>query len=115
MIEQKNTPSRQLGAKVESSEQPFSGSHFSTNGASGQPGIEDIMRAGIVTLDETAPVFQPLTLADLLKLPPKQWLLDLVFGAGDLVMLYGPPGTGKTFVAIDMIFSLLRSRERKQI
>ena len=57
------------------------------------------------------PVFVPLSLTDLLKLPPKEWLLDQVFGAGDLVMLYGPPGTGKTFVAIDMIFALCLGRQ----
>jgi len=51
-------------------------------------------------------VFKPLSLTDLLQLPAKQWLLEQVFGAGDLCMLYGPPGTGKTFVAIDMIFAL---------
>ena len=60
---------------------------------------------------QARPVFSPLTLADLLQLPPKQWLLDLIFGAGDLVMLYGPPGTGKTFVAIDMIFSLCLAQQ----
>ena len=60
----------------------------------------------------TPPVwFNPLSLSDLLRLPPKQWLLDMVFGAGDLVMLYGPPGTGKTFVAIDMIFSLCLAQQ----
>ena len=120
MIEQKNTPSGRLGASVESSGGPFSVPHFSTNGTGTQAyDIEDIMLAGRLTPDATPtpdatqarPVFSPLTLADLLQLPPKQWLLDMVFGAGDLVMLYGPPGTGKTFVAIDMIFSLCMAQQ----
>jgi hypothetical protein len=82
--------------------------------------VDEIVQAGLVTLQEPdpdampdlpesarpGPVFVPLSLTDLLKLPPKDWLLEQVFGAGDLVMLYGPPGTGKTFVAIDMIFAL---------
>ena len=118
MTDKKNTPSGRLGASVESSGGPFSVPHFSTNGTGTQAyDIEDIMLAGrpdaAPTPDATQarPVFSPLTLADLLQLPPKQWLLDLIFGAGDLVMLYGPPGTGKTFVAIDMIFSLCLAQQ----
>jgi hypothetical protein len=49
--------------------------------------------------------FHPHTLADLLKMPPKQWLIDQVLGAGDLAMVYGPPGSGKTFVVIDLVFA----------
>ena len=64
-----------------------------------------------LSVRRSGPVFVPLTLTDLLKLPPKEWLLEQVFGAGDLVMLYGPPGTGKTFVAIDMIFALCLQRQ----
>ena len=66
----------------------------------------DEPQAVIPALHRPEPVFRPLSLTDLLRLPPKQWLLEQVIGAGDLCMLYGPPGTGKTFVAIDMIFSL---------
>lgn len=52
-----------------------------------------------------APKFAPKSLADLLAMPPKQWLIDQVVGGGDLVMLYGPPGSGKSFVVIDLIFA----------
>ena len=52
-----------------------------------------------------SPRFKPLTLADLLKLPPKVWLVNQFLGAGDLAMLYGPPGSGKTFVVIDLLFA----------
>lgn len=52
-----------------------------------------------------APKFAPKSLADLLAMPPKRWLIDQIVGAGDLVMLYGPPGSGKSFVVIDLIFA----------
>jgi len=52
-----------------------------------------------------SPRFKPLTLAELLLLPPKVWLIDQLLGAGDLAMLYGPPGSGKTFVVIDLLFA----------
>lgn len=52
------------------------------------------------------PVFTPYSFDELLKMPPKEWLLDQVFGAGDIGMIYGSPGCGKTFVVIDMIVSL---------
>lgn len=48
------------------------------------------------------PVFTPLGLADLLAMPPKEWLIDQVIGAQDIVMVYGPPGCGKTFLVIDL-------------
>ncbi|CAN5490423.1 hypothetical protein BH10CHL1_BH10CHL1_01630 [soil metagenome] len=51
------------------------------------------------------PKFKPLSLQDLLRMPPKEWLIAQVLGAGDIGMIYGAPGCGKTFVIIDMIFS----------
>ncbi len=51
-------------------------------------------------------IFTPYSFNQLLKMPPKEWLLDRVFGAGDIGMMYGPPGCGKTFVVIDMIVRL---------
>jgi hypothetical protein len=44
-------------------------------------------------------------------MPSKQWLVDQVFGAGDIGMVYGPPGSGKTFVVIDLIFSACLGRQ----
>lgn len=49
--------------------------------------------------------FQPWSMADLLAMPPKVWIIDQVIGAGDLAMVYGAPGCGKTFVVIDLIFA----------
>jgi predicted transcriptional regulator len=54
---------------------------------------------------EQASVFVPKSLADLLAMPPKCWLVDQVIGAGDVAMLYGPPGSGKSFIVIDLIFA----------
>lgn len=56
-------------------------------------------------------IFTPYSFGELLKMPPKEWLLDQVFGAGDIGMIYGPPGCGKTFVVIDMIVSLCIGRK----
>lgn len=53
-----------------------------------------------ITLDKK---FQPLSCLELLSLPKKKWLVDQIFGPGDVGMVYGAPGCGKTFVVIDMI------------
>ena len=57
--------------------------------------------------ESDGPAFEPMTMADLLAMPPKEWLIENVIGAGDMVMLYGGSGSGKTHVAIDLIFSAL--------
>lgn len=36
-------------------------------------------------------IFTPYSFDELLKMPPKEWLLDQVFGAVDIGMIYGPP------------------------
>lgn len=56
-------------------------------------------------------IFTPYSFDELLKMPSKEWLLDQVFGAGDIGMIYGPPGCGKTFVVIDMIVSLCKGQK----
>ena len=55
--------------------------------------------------------FEPLSLAGLYALPPKQWLIDQVIGQGDIGMIYGAPGSGKTFATIDLIFSALQGEQ----
>ena len=57
------------------------------------------------------PIFRPLSFADLLSRPPKEWLISEVLGAGDIGMLYGPPGSGKSFIVIDMIFAACLGQE----
>lgn len=37
------------------------------------------------------------------ELPPKEWLIDQVYGAQDFVMIFGASRTGKTFVALDLL------------
>lgn len=54
--------------------------------------------------EQKARRFPPMTLASLLKLPPKEYIINQVLGAGDLAVIYGPPGCGKTFVVVDLIF-----------
>lgn len=53
-----------------------------------------------------AQIFKPHSFFDLLSMPPKKWLLNQIFGAGDLGMIYGAAGCGKTFIVIDMIIKL---------
>ncbi len=40
--------------------------------------------------------------AELLKLPPPDWLVDNIMPEGGLVGLYGPPESAKSFIAIDL-------------
>lgn len=55
-------------------------------------------------------IFIPYTFDELLKMPPKEWLLDKIFGEGDLGMIYGLPGCGKTFFIIEMIIILCTAK-----
>lgn len=57
------------------------------------------------------PIFKPYSFTDLLSMSPKKWLMDQVFGAGDLGMVYGAPGCGKTFIVIDMILKLCTGKQ----
>lgn len=50
-------------------------------------------------------LFKPMSLRDLLQMPPKQWLINQLIGLGDIVMIYGAPGSGKTFTVVDLIFA----------
>ena len=56
------------------------------------------------------PAFRFLKRSQWIDLPPKEWMLENVFGRGDLVMLYGPSGCGKTFVALDLAGSVALGR-----
>lgn len=50
--------------------------------------------------------FISYSFAELLAMPPKEWLLDRIFGEEDVGMVYGPPGCGKTFFVIELIIIL---------
>lgn len=86
----------------------------STNGHNGNySDIAALADVGLITPEQQllkSARFEPLTLEDLLKLPPKEWIVDQVIGKGDLAMIYGPPGSGKTFLLIDFIFSACLKR-----
>ncbi len=51
-------------------------------------------------------VFKPFSFSEFMALPPKEWILDQIFGNKDIGMVFGKPGCGKTFVVIDMIINL---------
>ncbi len=55
---------------------------------------------------ESEPVFRPFTFSELCNMPPKKWLVDQIFGAGEIGIFYGLPGCGKTFIVIDLIISI---------
>ena len=47
-----------------------------------------------------------LSLDDIQRLPPVQWLVQDLIPKGSLAMLYGEPGCGKTFIALDIALSV---------
>ena len=49
----------------------------------------------------TERIFQFYDTAELLSLPPQQWLIYKVLPDCGLALLFGPPGEGKSFVALD--------------
>lgn len=51
-------------------------------------------------------IFNGLSFDEMENIPPKQWIVDKVFGRKDLGMIFGESGCGKTFVVVDMIVSL---------
>ena len=44
--------------------------------------------------------------AEIMDLPPPEWLIEGILPAGGLVQLYGAPGIGKTFLALDWVFCI---------
>ena len=99
-------------------------SHSTTNGAGFDNDFDKLneqLSNSMTTADELQAAeaeaaaealrFKPLTFGELLSRPPKEWIVDQVFGTGDLVMLYGPPGSGKTFVLIDLVFAASLGRD----
>lgn len=56
-------------------------------------------------------IFNGLTFDEMENIPPKQWIIDKVFGRKDLGMIFGESGCGKTFVVVDMIISLCHQED----
>jgi hypothetical protein len=50
--------------------------------------------------------FSPLSLAEIAKLPPPEWLIDGLVPQDGLVVLYGEPAAGKSFLALDWALSI---------
>lgn len=48
---------------------------------------------------------QLFTVADFLKRPPKQWLVQNILGEKDFALVYGESGHGKTHVLLDFAFA----------
>lgn len=44
------------------------------------------------------------------NVPQKEWMIEGLFGAKDIVFIYGQPSTGKTFVAIDLMMSAISGK-----
>lgn len=118
MIDKEKATSGKLVAGAENGTGgPISASQFSTNGHSkqGLQSLAAVLDANLITPEQAAAEakaeavqskkFVPLSLAELMAMPPKEWLLEQVIGAQDMAMLYGPPGSGKTFVVIDLILA----------
>lgn len=71
-------------------------------------GVDADWFMGLCPAPKGKPAFEPMSMADLLSMPPKEWLIENVVGAKNLVMLYGGSGSGKTHIAIDMIFAAMQ-------
>lgn len=54
--------------------------------------------------------FTIMTLAEVLRLPPPNWLIDKVLRCGELAEIYGQPSSGKTFLALDFALSVATGR-----
>ena len=52
-----------------------------------------------------------LSLDELFRLPPPEWLVDHAIPKNSLTVLYGPPKSAKTFLAIDIALSIATGRE----
>ena len=56
-------------------------------------------------------IFPSFSFNDVLAMPPKEWIVDQIFGNGDLGIIYGPSGCGKTFIVIDFILKLCSGKK----
>ena len=55
--------------------------------------------------------FPLLSMDELLKLEPPEWLVERAVPVGSLAVLYGPPKSAKTFLALDMALSVAIGRQ----
>ena len=63
------------------------------------------------------PIISPIrvrTAADLMiDLPPEQppWVVEQILGAGQVLLLVGPPKIGKSFLALDLLLSIVSGKD----
>jgi putative DNA primase/helicase len=55
--------------------------------------------------------FKALTIQDIQRMPPVNWLIDKIFPVNSFCMIYGEPGQKKTFLALDMALSIASNQE----
>jgi RecA-family ATPase len=56
------------------------------------------------------PRFKLLSLDEIERLPPLEWLIEGLMPAGGLAVLYGAPKLGKSFLALDWALSVAAGR-----
>lgn len=66
-------------------------------------------RPSSFTLSRPGPL-RLFSTAELLTLPPPEWLVDTIIPEGGLVGLYGPPESTKSFLAIDLALCVATGR-----
>lgn len=100
------------GQRTAQSNGVISDAHYTTpttpNGThpnGGLGSVESLLDGNVHEPKNPRRIFKRHSLSDLLARPPKKWLIDALFGIGDIGMIYGAPGSGKTFVVIDLALS----------
>lgn len=78
----------------------------SLNGA-GDEILSDIDEAQRDRADASGPTFKLLTYWDILNMPPRDMLVSDLIARKELGLIFGESGGGKTFVALDLIASLI--------
>jgi KaiC/GvpD/RAD55 family RecA-like ATPase len=58
------------------------------------------MKPSAFSLTNPGPL-QLYSMAELIRLPPPEWLVEGIMPCGGLIGIYGPPGIGKSFLALD--------------
>ena len=62
--------------------------------------------AAYSSCDNSSPVYNALSYADILNRPPPTWRISGVFTESGVAAIYGPSGSGKSFLALDLASAL---------
>ena len=60
-------------------------------------------------LDRITPI-PVMTMAEVMAMPPNEWLVEGQIPEKTVCAIYGPSGSGKTFIALDMMLSVAHNR-----